>query len=314
MNLSWKIFTAFNIPVRLHISMVIIPLLAFSWAKDTGPFGLLMALVVSVLLFGSVLLHELGHALTGRRYGVHTEDIVLTPIGGMARMRNIPQRPKAEIVIAIAGPLVSFAVAAIFYAAAFSMQFWPTQPAFLFDMFVDLLSLNVMLGAFNLIPALPMDGGRVFRGLLALKYSHLKATRIAAGVGKYLAIAGIAWGVIRGPWTLAIIGIFIFFSAGMEERYAAMQDAYRKAREGGSPFGRSPFGGFPFGAGSPFSHRSRSQQSGSGQEGHYVYRESQQRANGRHSHSDDWEDGDSANHAKVVEGVKVEILSRKDPN
>ncbi|MBN2714235.1 MAG: site-2 protease family protein [Deltaproteobacteria bacterium] len=300
MNLSWKIFTAFGIPVRLHISMLLIPILAYSFAGDTGALGWLLVLALAVLLFGSILLHELGHALTGRRYGVHTEDIVLTPIGGMARMRSIPQRPKPEIVIALAGPLVSFALMGAFHGMAIGANSVPSL-GLLTGLFVFLSEINFMLGAFNLIPALPMDGGRVFRGLLAMKYSHLKATKIAASVGKYLAIAGIAWGLIRGPWTLVAVGVFIFFSAGMEERVAAMQDAYRRAHDAGSPFGRSPFGGFPFGG--------RPQ---SGGRGYYVYQESRRSPSG--TAGDDWKDGATANDARVVEGVKVEILSRKDPD
>ena len=304
MSMSWKIFNAFGIPVRLHISMLIIPLLAFSWAGDTGPFGLLMALVVAVLLFGSILLHELGHALTGRRFGVFTEDIVMTPIGGMARMRNIPQKPKAEIVIAVAGPLVSFALAAIFYAGTMATQIFPGHYGILPMILSFTSTMNLMLGLFNLIPALPMDGGRVFRGLLALKFSHLKATRIAASVGKYLAIAGIAWGIFRGPWTLVAIGIFVFFSASMEERFAVMQDAVRRAQEEGGAYS----GGIPFGGGFPFGSRART----GNPQGYYVYQETRRPSTHRTS-EDDWKDGASSGNAKTVDGVKVEIISRKDP-
>ncbi|MBN2524900.1 MAG: site-2 protease family protein [Deltaproteobacteria bacterium] len=303
MNLSWKIFTAFNIPVRLHFTMVIIPFLAMSWVNSTGGEALIIASVLSVLLFGSVLLHEFGHALTGRRYGVHTEDIVLTPIGGMARMQNIPQRPKEEIAISIAGPLVSFTIAGISFALVFVSQFAAFSHPLVVELLLVLYQLNLALGVFNLIPALPMDGGRVFRGLLALKYSHLKATQIASRLGKILAIAGGIWGAMEGRWTLVIIAIFIYSAASQEMRIAAMREAYKKAQQKGIPFSGFPFGQAPFGGRSPF-----------GNHGYYVYREP--RTPGAQSQSSgdgDWSDGGPSSRAKVVEGGKVEILSRKDP-
>lgn len=298
MNLSWKIFTAFGIPVRLHFSMIIIPFLAFSWVEGSGLEEVLIASILTILLFGSVLLHEFGHALTGRRYGVHTADIVLTPIGGMARMTNIPERPKEEIAISIAGPLVSFGIAAIAYGVLLAIPFVPAlhpviHPLAL-EMLAVLLQLNLALGAFNLIPALPMDGGRVFRGVLALKYSHLKATQIASKIGKILAVVGGIWGVMNSHWSLVFIAFFIYSAAGQEERIANMREAHKRAQEGGSPFGGSPFGGAPFGG---------------GKRGFYVYQEPRNAP----STDDDWSNGPAApRQTKVVEGGKVEVISRKN--
>jgi Zn-dependent protease len=312
MNISWKIFTAFKIPVRLHFTMVIIPFLAFSWVNTTGVDALIVAIVLTVLLFGSVLLHEFGHALTGRRYGVHTEDIVLTPIGGMARMRSVPERPGEEIAISIAGPLVSFAIAAAAFGLTIGFSLLPVHYPLAVEMMKVLFHLNLVLGVFNLVPALPMDGGRVLRGLLALKYSHLKATQIASRIGKVLAVAGGVYGVMEGQWTLAIIAIFIYSAAGQEMRMAVMRDAYRRSREAGTPFGGAPFGHSPFG-GSPFD-RARANQEGSpfGSHARYVYRETHRNPSDLES-DEEWRDGASTQDVKVVEDVKVEILSRKDP-
>lgn len=289
MNFSWKIFTAFRIPVRLHFSMIIIPFLAYTWVEGTGLAEMLIAALLTILLFGSVLLHEFGHALTGRRYGVHTEDIVLTPIGGMARMHNIPQHPKQEIAISIAGPLVSFAIAGVAYAGLWLYQFAPVLHPLIAQMLAVLFQLNLMLGLFNLVPALPMDGGRVFRGLLALKYSHLRATQIASKIGKLLAVVGGIWGIYNSQWMLVLIAFFIYSAAGQEERVAFMREAHKRSQQGGGPFGSSPFGQ---------------------KRGFYVYRESDQ----PQVHSDDWTDEEpKRTPPKTVEGGKVEVISRKLP-
>lgn len=240
MNLSWKIGRAFGIPVKLHVSMLIVPLIAFGWVDGFGLMSLLVAGVGVVLVFGSVLLHELGHALTGRRFGVQTQDIMLTPIGGMARMINLPTKPAQEIIISVAGPAVSLVLA----AAAFStlnILALLRLPSLVYDGLGVLFWVNLMLGLFNLIPALPMDGGRILRGILATKYDFLTATRKAARVGKILAIAGFALGGISllgratgftipvSPWNIILISAFVYFSAGQEERVAAWREAQKKA-------------------------------------------------------------------------------------
>jgi Zn-dependent protease len=314
MNLSWKIFTAFKIPVRLHFTMIIIPFLAFSWVNTTGMEALVLATALTVLLFGSVLLHEFGHALTGRRYGVYTEDIVLTPIGGMARMRSIPEGPREEIAISIAGPMVSFAIAGAAFGLGIGFQLMPVYYPLVVELLQVLFRLNLMLGLFNLVPALPMDGGRVLRGVLALKFSHLKATQIASRIGKALAIAGGLYGLMNSQWTLVFIAIFIYSAANQEMRVALMRDAYRRAKQEGTPTGWSPFGSSPSG-GSPFRSDSPFHQEGApfGGRGYYVYRETGRGVSDAGT-DDDWKDGASDRNAKVVDDVKVEVLSRKDPD
>jgi stage IV sporulation protein FB len=238
MSWSFKIGSLFGIPIRLHATMAIVPFFAFSSVESGDPVGFAIALALTLLLFGSVVAHELGHALVARRFGVRTEDIVLLPIGGVARIVNLPRRPAHEIAIAAAGPLVSIGIA----AAAYLLLLVPSL--FMSPLFAAaagaFIQMNVLLGLFNLIPALPMDGGRVLRGVLALKRDYLSATRIAVRIGRAIAIAGLVYAVWAGEFMLGFIAVFIFFGAGAEERIALLREA---ARQGGAAGPGGPFGG-----------------------------------------------------------------------
>lgn len=310
MSLSWKIGTMFGIPVRLHITMIIVPLIALGWVEGFGPMSLFVAALGVVLVFGSVLLHELGHALTGRRFGVHTHDIVLTPIGGMARMVNLPTRPASEIIIAVAGPAVSLLLAAASFATMNLLAFF-SLPALIYDGLAVVFWVNLMLGLFNLIPALPMDGGRILRGVLATRYDFLTATTKAARVGKILAIVGFSVGGVAllgrvtgfhfplSPWNIILISAFVYFSAGQEERVARWREAQRQTASGGA----GPFR-WTWNSASTGSGRSR----GWGQE---------------HSSTDPrsgWTSSHSAGRPSprgprvVIDGGKAEVVSRKDPD
>jgi stage IV sporulation protein FB len=236
MGWSWKIGSLFGIPIRLHVSMAIVPFFAFSSVGSGDPLGLALALGLTALLFASVVAHELGHALAARRFGVRTEDIVLLPIGGMARIVNLPARPSHEIAIAAAGPLVSIGIG----AAAYILLLVPSL--FMSPLAVAaagaFIEMNVVLGVFNLVPALPMDGGRVLRGVLALKRDHLTATRIAARIGRAIAVAGFVYALWTGEYMLAFVAVFVFFGAGTEERIAWMREAARRGGAVGAPFSR----------------------------------------------------------------------------
>lgn len=247
MTWSWTIGRFFKIPVRLHVSMLLLPLLTYNWLQVDGIAGFFTWVGLVILLFGSVLLHEIGHALTARRFGIHTKDIILTPIGGMARILRMPSNPKQEIAIAIAGPLVSLAIAAAGFAAGIVIMILPVVPPSIITGIGILMYINLMLGLFNLVPALPMDGGRVLRGFLALRYDFLKATIIAARVGRALAVFGglaaIFW--LDNSWTLLLISIFIYMSAGSEIRMAQLREYQKRAAAGGfNPPGGNPFAGF----------------------------------------------------------------------
>ncbi|MFO8074079.1 MAG: site-2 protease family protein [Polyangia bacterium] len=244
MRWAWKIGSLFGIPVRLHVSMLIFPVIAFSWVDGTGPLGFVIAAALTVLLFGSILAHEFGHALVARRFGVHTQDIILTPIGGMARLTSMPRNPRQEISVAIAGPLVSLSLAGISFGLSAALLMLPAISPVVLQGLGALLWINLMLGLFNLIPALPMDGGRILRGYLAINRDHLSATRIAARVGRVIAIAG---GVIGALYFrslgLVAIAVFVYFSAGMEERMAEIQEARRRAAAGYGGGASDPFSG-----------------------------------------------------------------------
>jgi Zn-dependent protease len=164
-----------------------------------------------VTVFACVVLHELGHALTAKRFGCRTRDITLLPIGGVARLERMPDRPAQEIAVALAGPAVNLVIAGVLLAASQLVSI---------ALLDELMWINVSLGVFNLLPAYPMDGGRVLRAVLAASYGQAKATAWAARVGKALALALGAVGVFTNP-ILVLIALFIWSGADAEAR--AMQ-------------------------------------------------------------------------------------------
>jgi stage IV sporulation protein FB len=167
-------------------------------------------------VFACVVLHELGHCLQVRRYGIRVRDIILLPIGGMARAESIPDCPRKEIIVAIAGPVVNFALAALF-----GIVVWLRGGAFELerDILANLVAVNLVLGTFNLVPAFPMDGGRILRGLLAMKMPYATATRYAKNVGQVVALVFVVAGFYFAQLTmLPVIAIFIFWGAITEEQ------------------------------------------------------------------------------------------------
>ncbi len=216
-NNALSIGSVFGIPIRLHISLLIIIGLV---ALIPG-FGIIGALILSVSIFGSVALHELGHSVVARAKGGYIHEIVLYPFGGAARISNIPVRPWDEILVAMAGPAVSLALALI---ATALKQEWLDYVAY----------INWMLFFFNILPVFPMDGGRVFRAFLTIKRGRLAATRIAAAVGKYFCVLFVVVGIFGlhipaldielgfNP-ILAFIGFYIYRAGQIEYRYIALQ-------------------------------------------------------------------------------------------
>jgi Zn-dependent protease/CBS domain-containing protein len=236
---SFKIAKMFGIPVKIHWSFALLLLyvlyLGYSSGLEWGSIGLLVVFVLS--LFFCVVLHEYGHALTARKYGVETRDIILSPIGGVARLERLPEKPIQEFYVAIAGPLVNIAII-ILIAPLFILIFsndiswgegflnsWiplmdPTKPL---NILPFLLVGNVMLAGFNLLPAFPMDGGRVFRSLLSIKLGRLRATQIASYLGNFFGIAMIALGLYDGRIMTSLIGVFVFLLATQEYRMVKME-------------------------------------------------------------------------------------------
>ncbi|TNF31719.1 MAG: site-2 protease family protein [Deltaproteobacteria bacterium] len=213
MGWSLNIGRLFGIPIKIHFSLFILLgfLLLASSSAGSGLYGVLIA----VLLFGSVTAHELGHALVARRYGVDTKEIVLLPIGGAALLSRNPDEPKQELLIAIAGPVVSLVLSGLAFLA------WQ---AVALTVLADLFFVNLVLGLFNLVPAFPMDGGRVLRAGLANWMGNMRATRVAAKLGRLVAVAFMVIAVVYSEIILGFIGAFIFFAATAEERAAIIQN------------------------------------------------------------------------------------------
>lgn len=224
MKWSLRIARIAGIDIFLHWTFIIlliwIGLSLLAPIQQSQPFGQFWFIL---LLFFFVLLHELGHALVGQRFGVKTSSITLLPIGGVANMERMPEKPWQEFWIAIAGPLVNLFLALVIGGILFvdgglaSLPFRPASPVS-DNLWVNLLSVNLMLFGFNLIPAFPMDGGRILRALLALKFDRAKATTIAARIGQVLAMGFIFLGLFSNIW-LMFIGIFIYLGAGAEASY-----------------------------------------------------------------------------------------------
>jgi stage IV sporulation protein FB len=170
-------------------------------------------------LFGCVLLHEFGHILMARRFGVRTPDVILLPIGGVARLQRIPDEPRQELLIALAGPAVTLAIVLVLYAALalggappqLGGDLYPTGP-----FFVMLVRVNFFLLVFNLFPAFPMDGGRVLRALLASRIGLVAGTKIAAGFGQASAVVVGLYALSSGQLLLALVSLFVFLGAGAE--------------------------------------------------------------------------------------------------
>jgi Zn-dependent protease len=221
MRLSWRIGRVAGIDVYVHATFLIIFLIF-----GGGPF-LNLLLVLST--FGCVLLHELGHALMARRFGIETADITLYPIGGVARLRRMPRAPGAELLIALAGPAVNFAIAAGLFTVALGGMAGDFAGPWLGGFLSQLMLVNLGLGVFNLLPAFPMDGGRVLRALLSGWVGRAQATTIAARVGQFLAI--VLGGVLfMQTWNPihAALAAFIFFAAGAEEAQVLSEERHRQ--------------------------------------------------------------------------------------
>lgn len=193
--------------------------------------GLIVQVTWSVLfvlsLFVCVTLHELGHAMAARRYGISTKDITLYPIGGVARLEKMPEKPTQELAVALAGPAVNFIIALLMWPIIMQADFSADESGTVMIIgahnFLPMLGmLNITLAVFNLIPAFPMDGGRVLRALLAMKPGRLKATQIAADIGKLLAFGFVLVGFYSNPF-LIFIGIFIILGASAEEQMVKNQ-------------------------------------------------------------------------------------------
>lgn len=202
--------------------------------NDGGDTALITYKVLFLFaVFGCVLLHELGHALSALRYGIHTHDITLLPIGGVARLERIPEKPLQELIVAAAGPAVNVFIALIIALILLITGGFPADfdPALIQDkdLLLNLLIVNISLVIFNLIPAFPMDGGRMLRALMSLRIRRDKATAYAALLGQLLAIGFMVLGFFYNP-VLLFIGVFIFMGARQESAYVKRTEQFKRVR------------------------------------------------------------------------------------
>ena len=227
MNYSWKLGRLCGIDIRLHWSFLIVPawVASTSLAAGAGLASAVNATFFILAIFGCVLLHEMGHALAARRYGIATRDITLLPIGGLARLEGMTESPRQELAIALAGPAVNVAIAGALWLGLllrgnmtlpFSLAPGVVQFA------AQLLAVNLSLAVFNLLPAFPMDGGRVLRAILASFISYERATEIAARMGQGLAICLAVLGLFGNP-NLLLIALFVFLAARSEANAVTSQ-------------------------------------------------------------------------------------------
>ena len=219
MKLSFKIGSAWGIPIELHLTFILLILGVLGLALY---YNQIYAFILVAFLFVFVLFHELAHSVVARRYGIKVRKIVLYPIGGVSEIEEIPENPRIEWRMAAAGPLTSIVLGAamigINYLLPVKLPTFPAVTALLFstgNILLDLGYLNLLLGAFNFIPAFPMDGGRVFRALLAERMKFSDATKYAAYIGRIFGILMAVVGFLFNPLWI-VIGVFIYIGASEE--------------------------------------------------------------------------------------------------
>lgn len=228
MRMSWKLGRVSGIDVFVHPTFLLV--LLFPQVRAYGAFGLGLVLAT----FGCVLFHELGHAMMARRYGIGTQDITLYPIGGVARLARIPRSPGAELAIALAGPAVNLAIAAGLLGLGV-LGLWSGPVLGTFGVY--LLMVNVVLAVFNLVPAFPMDGGRVLRAALSGWVGRLRATEIAAGIGRGLALLFGLLAVFYGEPMQVALAMFIYWAAGAELRAVTADETQNRHYDDGDGTG-----------------------------------------------------------------------------
>lgn len=237
---TFKIATMFGIPVKIHWSFFLLP----AWAVGSSVYngmnwnsaGWFLAYIFT--LFFCVLLHEFGHILMARKFGVGTQDVILTPIGGMARLHRMPEKPKNELAVSIAGPLVNVVIVALLSP---SLIYFPMSDLLaledanlIFDgpqYFIRILIIaNLVLVGFNLIPAFPLDGGRMLRAGLSFRFGRRRGTRIAAIIGKILAVVFLGIGIYLSAPSFVLIGVFVFVMASIEYKAIANEDVLKNTK------------------------------------------------------------------------------------
>ena len=229
MKWSWKIARVAGIDVFMHSTfLLLIGWIAIStWLAEQNVADTLMSVLFVLALFLCVVLHEYGHALTARKYGIQTKDITLLPIGGVARLERMPDQPLQELWVALAGPAVNVVIAVVLFiglSVTNSLQSLASISLTSGSFFERLLIVNISLVLFNLLPAFPMDGGRILRALLATRIEYTRATQIAATIGQGMALLLGFFGLFNNPFLL-FIAFFVWIGAAQEASMVQVKSA-----------------------------------------------------------------------------------------
>jgi Zn-dependent protease/CBS domain-containing protein len=224
--MSWKLGEVAGIGVFVHFTFfLLIFVLGISYFAQGGMSAALHGVGLILVLFAIVVLHELGHAMAARYYGIRTKDIILLPIGGVARLERIPREPVQELVVALAGPAVNVALAILFFLLlkATGRSLLPDQNLAETGFLAALFGANIGLALFNMLPAFPMDGGRVLRALLAMQMDYVRSTRVAASIGQGMALLFGLWGLFGGGPMLMLLALFVWIGAREEASQVVLQ-------------------------------------------------------------------------------------------
>lgn len=228
---SFPVGRIFGSEIRIHMTFLLLLLwIGVAHYQQGGTAAAVDGVLFILALFACVVAHEFGHALTARRYGIKTPDITLLPIGGVARLERMPEKPRQEILVALAGPAVNIVIAIVlilFLGARADMQSLESVQNPALGFLARLASVNLFIAVFNLIPAFPMDGGRVLRAALATRMDRTRATRVAATVGQAFAFLLGFLGLVGGNPILILIAFFVYLAAGAEAQATGLQDVAR---------------------------------------------------------------------------------------
>ena len=233
MHWSFRLVRVFGIEIKVHVTFfLLLAWIGWLYHRSGGTPAAIDGVLFVLLIFVCVLLHELGHALAAAHYGIKTPDITLLPIGGMARLERIPEKPSQEIAVTLAGPAVNILIAAVLGVAIGLTTGIPDPQALQqtgLPMTVRLFAVNIWLVIFNAIPAFPMDGGRLLRALLAMRMNYARATQIAANIGHGIAFLFFIVGLWVSPM-LILIAVFVYFGASNEALMAQMRSISKDLR------------------------------------------------------------------------------------
>jgi Zn-dependent protease/predicted transcriptional regulator len=226
---SIKLGKFVGIDVHMHLTFLLLVgwVALVHWQRGQSVGAVIAGVLLILAIFTCVILHEFGHALMARRYGIATRDIILLPIGGVARLERIPSQPMQELWVSLAGPAVNLVIAAalfIWLQATSSLEPMQRMTITTGPFLERLMAVNLFMIAFNMIPAFPMDGGRVFRAVLATRMAYGRATRIAASIGRAMAVLFVLMGLFYNPFLL-FIAVFIWMGATHEAAVARLKSA-----------------------------------------------------------------------------------------